>query len=136
MAYVLPANISVWVDGSTLGCAQSASLTVTKETSPISCLGSAGATSVIQGDYSWSVSFNGMAQTFATHVGTGYEDLMDKIITVNATDVSCYIKVSDSSYYYTGKGVLTNVALEVGVGQPASYSGEITGNGVLTKVTA
>lgn len=135
MAYVLPANISVWIDNSTLACAQSASLAVTKETIHISCLGAIGAQSVLAGDYSWTCSFNGLTQTYQTHTGTGYEDLMDKIITVNATDVSCYIKVSDSSIYYRGQGVLSNVALEVGTGATGSYSGEITGNGVLTKVT-
>jgi hypothetical protein len=129
-------QMSVWVDGSALGCAQDFTLSVNKDVIEIACLNSTGAKTSVPDMYGWTVSFSGMVQTTSTHTGTGYEDLMDEIISNTATDVSIYILPNVSTNaYYVGSGILSSVEMSGGVGSAVSYSGTITGNGALVKAT-
>jgi|GEM_PF-2998095 len=129
-------QMSVYVDGSTLGCATDFSLAVNKDVIEIACLGSTGAKQSVPDMYGWTVSFSGMVMTTSTKTGKGYEDLMDEILNTNSSDVSVYIlpNVSTNSYY-VGNGILTSVTMDGGVGSAVTYSGEITGNGPLAKST-
>lgn len=129
-------QMSVYVDGSILGCATDFSLAVNKDVIEIACLGSTGAKQSVPDMYGWTVSFSGMVMTTSTKTGKGYEDLMDEILNTNSSDVSVYIlpNVSTNSYY-VGNGILTSVTMDGGVGSAVTYSGEITGNGPLAKST-
>ena len=129
-------QMSVYVDGSILGCATDFSLAVNKDVIEIACLGSTGAKQSVPDMYGWTVSFSGMVMTTSTKTGKGYEDLMDEILNTTSSDVSVYIlpNVSTNSYY-VGNGILTSVTMDGGVGSAVTYSGEITGNGPLAKST-
>lgn len=126
-------QMSIVLDGSTMGCATDFSLSVNKDIIEIACLGSTGAKQSVPDMYGWTVSFSGMVITTASKTAgtTGYEELMAKIQTDASIGVYILPDVSGNTYY-TGAGYLTSVSMEGGVGSPVTYSGEITGSGALT----
>ncbi|MCE5346799.1 MAG: hypothetical protein LLG13_11015 [Bacteroidales bacterium] len=129
-------QMSIYVDGSALGCATDFSLSAKQDTIEFDYLTTSRAKRVLGDKYSWSASFSGMVMTTSSHVGVGYEDLMDKIIAPSTTDVSIYFlpNVSTNSYY-VGNGLLTSVEMSGANGSIVTYSGEVTGDGDLVKVT-
>lgn len=129
-------QMSIVIDGSTMGCATDFSLAVNKDMIEIACLSSTGAKQQVPDLYGWTVSFSGMVMQTKTKTQYGYEELMAKIVTDASVAIYILPDVS-SNAYYTGAGYLTSVTMDGGVGSPVSFSGEIIGDGALTKaVTA
>jgi len=131
-------QMSVVIDGSTLLCATDFSLSVNKDMIEIACLGSTGAKQQVPDLYGWSVSFSGMVMRTST-VTSGYasvESVMENILSTANPSVGIYIlpDVSANSYW-SGAGYFTSISYEGGVGSPVSFSGEITGDGALTRKT-
>jgi hypothetical protein len=127
-------QMSIVLDGSTMGCATDFSLAVNKDIIEIACLGSSGAKMAVPDMYGWSVSFSGMVMQTKTKTQYGYEELMAKIQTDASIGVYILPDVSANTYY-SGAGYLTTVSMEGGVGAPVTFSGEITGSGALTTLT-
>lgn len=130
-------QMSIVIDGSTLGCATDFSLSVTKDMIEIACLSATGAKQSVPDLYGWTVSFSGMVmRTSSVDAGKrSYEDLMAKLLTSDAS-VSVYILPDVSANtYYTGAGYLSSMTMDGGVGSAVSFSGEIQGSGALTAAT-
>jgi hypothetical protein len=130
-------NMSIVIDGSILGCATDFSLSVDKNFIEVACLESLS-TQQIPDMYAWTLSFSGFVPVQKSE-GAGkksYYDLMDNLIAATDTSVGVYILPDASSQsYYTGQGWIQNVTMDGGVGSAVTYSGEILGNGGLTKST-
>lgn len=130
-------QMSIVIDGSTLGCATDFSLSVTKDMIEVACLTSTGAKQSIPDLYGWTVSFSGLRMTTAsTDSGKmGYDVLVNKLISSDAS-VGVYILPDVSSNkYLSGAGYLSTMSMEGGVGSPVTFSGEIAGSGPLVQVT-
>jgi len=129
-------QMSIVIDGSTLGCATDFSLAVNKDIIEIACLDSEGAKKSVPDMYGWTMSFSGMVmQTAGIDSGKySYEKLMANIQTDASLAVYILPDVSANTYY-TGAGYLTSISMEGGVGSPVTFSGEITGSGALTTAT-
>jgi len=129
---LLSKQMSIVIDGSTLGCATDFSLSVNKDLIEIACL-DADSKQSIPDLYGWTVSFSGMVMRTST-IDSGkaaYEDLMSTIMTDASVAVHILPDVSANAYY-TGAGYLSSVSMDGGVGAAVSFSGEITGSGPLT----
>lgn len=130
-------QMSVVIDGSTLGCATDFSLKVDKDLIEIACLSSTGAKQSIPDLYGWSTTFSGlMMRSVGLDSGvTSYKVLLDKLIGSDAS-VSIYIlpNVSTNSYY-TGWGYIKSMTMDGGVGKAVTFAGEITGSSALTAAT-
>ena len=129
-------QMSIVIDGSTLGCATDFSLAVNKDVIEIACLDSTGAKQSVPDMWGWTMSFSGMVmQTAGIDSGKySYEKLMANIQTDASLAVYILPDVSANTYY-TGAGYLTSISMEGGVGSPVTFSGEITGSGALTAAT-
>jgi hypothetical protein len=128
-------QMSIVIDGSTLGCATDFSLSVDKDLIEIACLESTSKSSVPD-LYSWTISFNGMViRTSARDAGkAGFENLMTKIMSDASIAIYILPNVSTNTYY-TGAGYLSNVTMDGGVGSAVTFSGEVTGSTPLTVAT-
>lgn len=130
-------QMSVVIDGSTLGCATDFSLAISKDMIEIACLTATGAKQAVPDLYGWTVSFSGLRMTSAT-VDAGklsYDDLAQSLITSDS-DVSVYILPSVSSNkYMVGNAYITSISMEGGVGSPVTFSGELQGTGALSQET-
>ncbi len=128
-------QMSVVIDGSTLGCATDFSLSVNKELIEIACLESTSK-QYVPDLYDWTVSFSGMVMR-TTGIDAGkysWENLMAKITSDASVGIYILPNVS-TNRYFTGAGYLSNVTIDGGVGAAVTFSGEVQGSGVLTSAT-
>lgn len=127
-------QMSIVIDGSTLGCATDFSLAITKDMIEVACLTASGAKQQIPDLYGWTVSFSGLRMQSAS-VDSGamsYDELASMIISSDAS-VGIYILPDVSANrYLTGAGYLSSLSMDGGVGAPVTFSGEIAGDGPLT----
>lgn len=134
---VVSKNMSVVIDGSTLGCATDFSLSVSKDMIEIQCLSSTGFKQNVADLIGWSVSFSGL-RIQSAQVDSGklsYDELINTFITSDS-DVSVYFLPDYSTNnYLEGPGKISSMSMEGGVGSPVTFSGEIVGNGDLTQKT-
>jgi len=126
-------QMSIVLDGSTMGCATDFSLSVDKDFIEIACLSASGAKQQVPDLYGWSVSFSGLIMTTQTvDVGkASFYDLMDNIL---GTDVSIGVNIIPDvslNHYYGGAGYLSSMSMDGGVGSAMTFSGEILGDGTL-----
>jgi len=134
--YLLSKQMSIVIDGSTLGCATDFSLSVNKDIIEIACMTSSSKEK-IPDLYNWSISFSGMViKTTAKAAGTtGIEDLMSSIMSDASVSVYVLPDVA-SNKYWSGGGYLASVSMDGGTGAGVTFSGEISGDGALTEQTA
>jgi hypothetical protein len=131
-------QMAIVIDGSILGCATDFSLSVQKDMIEVACLSSTGAKQNVPDLYGWTMSFSGMVQQTKTiDAGkTSFETLMANILSGTDPSVGVYILPDVSANaYWTGKGYLSSLEMTGGIGSAVSFSGEIAGDGALTRAT-
>ena len=130
-------QMSIQLDSSTMGCATDFTLSVDKDMVEVACLSSTGAKRNVPDLYGWSISFSGLVmQSASVESGkSSFYDLMDNILEGDAS-IAVYI-IPDVSLndYYGGVGYLSSMSMDGGVGSAVTFSGEIAGDGALSKKT-
>jgi len=133
---ILSKEMTLTIDGSILGCTTDFSQSISRNVIEIGHINTTAIENVAD-TYSWNVSFSALRmETEKTGTDMSYDALARKILSASP-DVSVYILPDASgNNYQIGNGILTSLEYSGAMNSLVSFSGEITGNGVLSEATA
>jgi hypothetical protein len=120
------------ITNNTIGFATDFNLEINKSTVDITTLSSAGWKQFLVDLKDWKVSFSGLT-TRGTPAANeyGYDQILTSLLGTD-TPLIAILKSSTSADQYTiGQSLLTSIKQSGAIGDKITYSGELTGNGIL-----
>lgn len=131
------ADLTLYVDGTEIGCADSIDFTITTATSEATCRASGGWTETVAGRHSWTANTGGLIRiaTGADKAGNKtYQDLVALQIARTPVTLKFGTETSGGDVY-TGQAVITSTKATSPADAGATFTVDFAGSGPLTTTT-
>lgn len=132
--FITAKDVTVKFDEILLGCAQSASLTITREMIPVTCQASNGFSQQTPGNESWSGSIGAVLRLFETAEEATNVSLK-KVIDLLQAGTEVDIEYSFGGLRYAAKAYLSEVAVTSPESGNVTWTANMVGNSRITLVT-